>query len=181
MHNFIRKNETLFCEDVSLEMLAKRFGTPLYVYSSATFERHFRVFDEAFRVIPHKICFSVKANSNIAILKVLSNMGAGADVVSGGELFRARAAGIPPMSIVYSGVGKKPSEMKQALESEILMFNIESFDELMQLNDVARLIGRKARIAFRINPHINSKTKPNVAGGHKASKFGISHEESCRP
>ena len=126
MHRFKFKNNNLYCENVALANLAGRFGTPLYVYSRATLERHYRVYDEAFHAIPHQICFSVKANSNIAVLKVLANLGAGADIVSGGELFRAKAAGIAPKRIVYSGVGKKPSEMKQALEAEILMFNIET-------------------------------------------------------
>jgi diaminopimelate decarboxylase len=179
MHSFIRRNETLFCEGVSLEKLAKRFGTPLYVYSRATLERHYRVYDEAFSAIPHQLCFSVKANSNIAILRLLANLGAGAAVVSGGEIFRAETAGIPSRCIVYSGVGKKPAEMKQALEAEILMFNLESYDELVQLNDIARLLGRKARVAFKINPGVIVNTHHRgEAGASIVSKFGISHEDA---
>ncbi len=178
MRGFVRHGHELYCEDVSLEKLAKRFGTPLYVYSRGAIEKQYGAFEEAFRKLAHQICFSVKANSNIAVLRLLANMGAGADVVSGGELFRARAAGISPMGIVYSGVGKRPSEMKQALEAEILLFNIESVQELEQLNHVAGLIGRRARIACRINPSVDPRVHPYVATGLKQSKFGIPVEEA---
>lgn len=178
MRGFVRHGQELYCEEVSLEKLAKRFGTPLYVYSRGAIEKQYGAFEAAFRRLAHQICFSVKANSNIAVLRLLANMGAGADVVSGGELFRARAAGISPAGMVYSGVGKRPSEMKQALEAEILLFNIESVQELEQLNHVAGLIGRKARIACRINPSVDPRVHPYVATGLKNSKFGIPFEEA---
>ncbi|MCP4604375.1 MAG: diaminopimelate decarboxylase [Proteobacteria bacterium] len=173
MHDFNRHDTKLYCEDVPLEELANRFGTPLYVYSRATLERHYRVFDEAFAGLEHIICFAVKANSSHAILKLLAQKGSGADIVSGGELFRALKAGIPAERIVYSGVGKTVEEMKQAIDAEILMFNIESFQELELLNTVAGNGGKKARISLRVNPDVDPNTHLHVATGLKTSKFGI--------
>jgi diaminopimelate decarboxylase len=173
MHNFATKQGELHCEDASLRELADRFGTPLYVYSRATLTRHYRVFDEAFAGYPHLICFSVKANSNIAVLNLLADLGSGADIVSGGELYRTLKAGMAPDRIVYSGVGKTRAEIDQAIDAGILMFNIESFQELDQLDAAARQKGIKARISLRINPDVDPKTHPYVATGLKTSKFGI--------
>ncbi|MCP4198858.1 MAG: diaminopimelate decarboxylase [Proteobacteria bacterium] len=173
MHDFERRGKDLYCEDVSLEKLADQFGTPLYVYSKATFERHYRVFDDAFSDFKHIICFAVKANTSFALLNLLGKMGSGADIVSGGELFRALKAGIPAERIVYSGVGKSVAEMDQALDAGILMFNIESFQELEVLNTIARDKGIKARISLRVNPDVDPKTHPYIATGLKTSKFGI--------
>ncbi len=178
MHDFNRRDKELYCEDVSLQELAQQFGTPLYVYSQATLERHYRVFDEAFDKLRHLICFAIKANSSQALLQLLAKQGAGADIVSGGELFRALKAGIPGERIVYSGVGKTTSEMEQALDADILMFNIESFQELKVLNDVAKQKGKKARISLRVNPDVDPKTHPYVATGLKTSKFGIAFQEA---
>jgi diaminopimelate decarboxylase len=161
------------CEGVPLSELADRFGTPLYVYSLATLDRHWRVFDGAFRSLPHIICYSVKANPSLGILSQLAKRGAGADIVSCGELYRALRSGIEPAKIVYSGVGKSSEEMAQALQAEILMFNIESFQELEALDAVAAKLGGSARIALRINPDIDPKTHPYVATGLRESKFGI--------
>jgi diaminopimelate decarboxylase len=173
MHDFERRGKDLYCEDVPLEELADQFGTPLYVYSKATFERHYRVFDDAFSDFQHIICFAVKANTSFALLSLLAKMGSGADIVSGGELFRALKAGIPAERIVYSGVGKSVAEMDQALDAGILMFNIESFQELEVLNTIARGKGIKARISLRVNPDVDPKTHPYIATGLKTSKFGI--------
>jgi diaminopimelate decarboxylase len=173
MHDFERRGKDLYCEDVPLEKLADQFGTPLYVYSKSTFERHYRVFDDAFSDFQHIICFAVKANTSFALLNLLAKMGSGADIVSGGELFRALKAGIPAERIVYSGVGKSLAEMDQALEAGILMFNIESFQELEVLNTIARDKGIKARISLRVNPDVDPKTHPYIATGLKTSKFGI--------
>ncbi|MBW2278025.1 MAG: diaminopimelate decarboxylase [Deltaproteobacteria bacterium] len=173
MHNFERRGQVLHCEDASLVELAERFGTPLYVYSRATLTRHFEVFDEAFDGIDHLVCFAVKANPSMALLTLLGRLGAGADIVSGGELFRALRAGIPAERIVYSGVGKIAAEMEQALEAGILMFNIESLQELEALSRVAAAVGKTARIALRVNPDVDPQTHPYVATGLKHSKFGI--------
>jgi len=173
MHNFERRGKILHCEGLSLVELAERFGTPLYVYSRATLTRHFTVFDEAFAGIDHLVCFAVKANPSMALLSLLGRLGAGADIVSGGELFRALAAGIPAGRIVYSGVGKTTAEMEQALAAGILMFNIESLQELEALARVAAATGRRARIALRVNPDVDPHTHPYVATGLRESKFGI--------
>jgi diaminopimelate decarboxylase len=173
MHNFERRGSILHCENVSLIDLAERFGTPLYVYSRATFTRHFEVFDEAFDPFDHLICFAVKANSSMALLSLLGRLGSGADIVSGGELYRALEAGIPAERIVYSGVGKTETEMAQALDAEILMFNIESLQELEALSRAAVERGRRARIALRVNPDVDPGTHPYVATGLRESKFGI--------
>ncbi|MBW2262604.1 MAG: diaminopimelate decarboxylase [Deltaproteobacteria bacterium] len=178
MHSFRHRRGVLHCEDVSLVELAERYDTPLYVYSLATLERHYRVFDEAFSGVPHIICFAVKANPCLAILDILARKGAGADIVSGGELFRALRAGMDPSKIVYSGVGKRPEEMAQAVESSILMFNIESFQELDALNEVAGRMKSRARVALRVNPDVDPRTHPYVATGLRMSKFGIRHDSA---
>lgn len=178
MHHFQHKNGSLYVEDVSVRDLAKQHGTPLYVYSTATLKRHFEAFDSAFQSMPHLTCYSVKANSNLAILRLLASMGAGMDIVSGGELYRALLAGVAPDKIVYSGVGKKPEEIRQALTAGILMFNVESMQELIRINDVARDMGKVAKVSFRINPDVDPQTHPYISTGMKKNKFGLNIELS---
>jgi len=178
MHHFEHKNGSLFVEDVSVKDLAVRYGTPLYVYSTATLTRHFQAFDQAFSAMPHLTCYSVKANSNLAILRLLAGLGAGMDIVSGGELYRALMAGVAPEKIVYSGVGKKPEEIRQALTAGILMFNVESTQELLRINDVAKSMGKVAKVSFRINPDVDPKTHPYISTGMKKNKFGLSIENA---
>lgn len=178
MHYFQYKNGELYCEDVPLKAIAAQFGTPTYVYSGNTILRHFRVFEEAFSDIEHITCFSVKANSNIGILNILVKEGAGMDVVSGGELFRAQRAGCPMDRVVYSGVGKTPEEMRYALKSEILMFNVESLQELETLDQLAQEEGKRARISLRVNPDVDPKTHPYISTGLKKNKFGVDIKEA---
>ena len=173
MHDFHYHNDALFCEDVPLERLAKEQGTPCYIYSHATLTRHFQAFDQAFATVPHLIAFAMKANSNLAILRLMASLGSGADIVSGGELFRALQAGIPPSKIVFAGVGKSPEEIGYALDADILLFNVESPAELQAINDVARGKGLRARVALRVNPDIDPQTHPYITTGLKKSKFGI--------
>ncbi|MBW1975116.1 MAG: diaminopimelate decarboxylase [Deltaproteobacteria bacterium] len=173
MHHFFYKDGELFCEDVSLKKIASEVGTPCYIYSHATLTHHFRVFDGSFDAVPHIICFAVKANSNIGVLHVLGKLGAGADIVSGGELYRARKAGIPADRIVYSGVGKTIEEIDYALGEGILMFNIESSQELKVINERAGALGTKAPIAIRVNPDVDPRTHPYISTGMKKNKFGI--------
>ena len=173
MDHFNYKDKDLFCEDVDIRDIAEKVGTPFYLYSHATLKRHFEAFDTSFASVPHIVCYSVKANSNIAVLRLFSELGGGADIVSGGELFRAIKAGVDPSKIVYSGVGKRADEMEQALEADILMFNVESRQELDLLNEVAGKMGRKARIALRVNPDVDPKTHPYISTGLKQNKFGI--------
>jgi len=173
MHHFEYQQNELYCEDISLAQLAQQVGTPCYVYSYATLLHHFKVFDEAFTDVPHLTCFAAKANSNLAILKLFGSLGGGVDIVSGGELFRARNAGIPANRIVYSGVGKTQDEIDYALSEDILLFNIESSQELEAINKRAAGLGRKARIALRVNPDVDPKTHPYISTGMKKNKFGI--------
>lgn len=176
MHHFDYKKGVLHCEDVPLRRIAAEAGTPAYVYSYATLARHFQVFDRSFDGLPHLICFAMKANSNIAILRAFVKMGGGVDIVSGGELFRALTAGVPPDRIVYSGVGKTREEMKYALTcggTGILQFNVESEAEMAVLDEVARGLGRQAPVSIRVNPDINPKTHPYISTGLKKSKFGV--------
>jgi len=176
MHHFDYKNGEFHCEDVPLSRIAAEVGTPFYCYSHATLQRHFSVFDEAFKNIPHIVCFAVKANSNLAVLRLFAKAGGGADVVSGGELFRALKAGIPAKKIVYAGVGKTREEIRRALEAEILMFNVESSQELIAIDAVAAELGVKAPIALRVNPDVDPQTHPYISTGLKENKFGISYE-----
>lgn len=173
MHHFHYKKKDLYCEDVPLDRIASEVGTPCYVYSYATLARHFRVFDRAFDGMPHLVCFAMKANSNLAILRAMAKLGAGVDIVSGGELFRALTAGVSPDRIVYSGVGKTRSEMSYALETGILQFNVESEEELFALSDVAQGLGKEAAVSIRVNPDINPRTHPYISTGLKQSKFGV--------
>jgi len=178
MHFFEYKDGQLHAEGVSTQELAKQYGTPLYVYSAATLRRHFQAFDSAFEGLPHLTCYSVKANSNLSLLKLLKECGAGMDIVSGGELHRALAAGVPASKIVYSGVGKRADEMRQALAADILMFNVESMGELERLSAVASDMGKTARISLRINPDVDPKTHPYISTGLKKNKFGLDIEQS---
>jgi len=178
MHFFEYKSEDFHCEDTKIADIARDVKTPFYLYSHATIERHFRVFDEAFKGINHITCYSMKSNSNGAILKMFANMGGGVDIVSGGELFRAMKAGVSPDKIVYSGVGKTAEEMEYAIKSDILMFNAESPQELKRLNNVAGSIGKKARVAIRVNPDVDPQTHPYISTGLKENKFGIDINKS---
>jgi diaminopimelate decarboxylase len=173
MHHFEYRGDELFCEDTPLRAIAAEVKTPVFVYSRSTLERHFKVFAEPFQDIPRLICYSIKACSNLAILKVFANLGGGADIVSGGELHRALKAGIPPSRIVYSGVGKRADEIDEALAAGILMFNVESEEELRLLDQRALSRGVKARVALRVNPDVDPKTHPYISTGMKKNKFGI--------
>jgi diaminopimelate decarboxylase len=173
MNYFSYKGNELYCEDVPVERIAAEVGTPFYLYSASTITRHFKVFTEAFSGTDHIVCYSVKANSNLAVLRLLAEEGAGADIVSGGELFRALKAGIPADKIVFSGVGKRADEIRYALDSGILMFNVESADELHNIDKTARQMGKKAPVALRVNPDVDPKTHPYISTGMKKNKFGI--------
>jgi diaminopimelate decarboxylase len=178
MNNFEYRHGELYCEQVPVSRIAKELGTPCYVYSHATLVRHFRAYDSAFKHIPHLVAFAMKANSNLAILRLMAKEGSGADIVSGGELFRALKAGVPASKIVFAGVGKAPDEIRDALTADILMFNVESPAELHAINEVASAVGKKARVALRINPDIDPKTHPYISTGLKKSKFGIAADRA---
>ncbi len=180
MHHFRYQNDELHCEQVPLRTIAAQVGTPCYVYSHATLRHHFSVFDGSFSGVPHLTCFSVKANSNLALLSLFGSLGGGVDIVSGGELFRARKAGIPAGRIVYSGVGKTVDEIDYALGEDILMFNIESTQELEAIDARAASLGRKARIALRVNPDVDPHTHPYISTGMKKNKFGIEIEGAVK-
>lgn len=173
MHYFEYKKGELYCEGIPIRKIAEKVGTPFYLYSYHTLVRHFTVFDQAFKEIPHLVCYSAKANSNLALLRLFVNLGGGVDVVSGGELYRALKSGADPKKIVFSGVGKKESEIEYALEVEILMFNVESFQELQKIDELAGRLGKKAPVAIRVNPDIDPKTHPYISTGLKQNKFGI--------
>ncbi|MEO2068012.1 MAG: diaminopimelate decarboxylase [Desulfurobacteriaceae bacterium] len=174
------ENGKLKVDGVEVELLAKEFGTPLYVYSKSALEFWFKEFDSAFSTVPHITCFAVKSNSNVAVLKVLKELGAGADTVSKGEIFRALLAGIDPKKIVFAGVGKREDEIEYALEKDILMINVESESELFLINKVAERLGKVAPIAFRVNPEVDAKTHPYISTGLKTSKFGVNFEDAVR-
>ena len=173
MDHFLYKNGVLHAEDVPVSEIAAQVGTPFYVYSMATLTRHFTLFDEALSGMNHLVCFAMKSNSNLAVLKLMGELGAGIDVVSIGEYLKAKAAGLPGERIVFSGVGKTRSEMRQALEGGIRQFNVESEPELEALNEVAMALGVKAPIALRINPDVDAKTHAKIATGKSENKFGI--------
>jgi diaminopimelate decarboxylase len=173
MNFFEYMNNELYCEKVRLKIIADEVGTPAFVYSRQTLERHLRVFTEPFSSVSHLVCYSMKACSNLAILKIFSRLGAGVDIVSGGELYRALSAGVDPSRIVYSGVGKRASEIDEALLAGILMFNVESEAELGLLETRARSLGIKARVALRVNPDVDPKTHPYISTGLQKNKFGI--------
>ncbi|HSR09926.1 MAG TPA: diaminopimelate decarboxylase [Thermodesulfobacteriota bacterium] len=178
MHDFQYRGEELYCEDVPIRDIAEAVGTPFYLYSLNTLENHFRAFQTAFSSVDHRVCFSAKANSNLAILRVFIRMGGGVDVVSGGELFRAVRAGAKGDRVVYSGVGKRADEIEYALEIPILMFNVESAQELIAINRIAGEMGTKAPIALRVNPDVDPKTHPYISTGLKKNKFGINIQSS---
>jgi len=173
MHDFTYIGNELYCEKTPVRKIAQEVGTPVYIYSSSTLRNHYQAFDAAFAGIPHIVCFAVKANSNLSILKLFASHGGGADIVSGGELFRALKAGVDPQKIVFAGIGKTGEEISFALKSNILMFNVESSHELKKINEVAGSLGVKARVALRVNPDIDPKTHPYISTGLKKSKFGI--------
>ncbi|QWW67441.1 diaminopimelate decarboxylase [Rhizobium sp. WYJ-E13] len=178
MNHFEYRDGILHAENVSVPEIAKAVGTPFYVYSTATLERHYRVFTEAFGDVDSMVCYAMKANSNQAVLKTLGRLGAGIDVVSEGELRRALAAGIPADRIMFSGVGKTPNEMDYALEAGIYCFNVESEPELEVLNQRATRAGKKAPVSFRINPDVDARTHAKISTGKKENKFGISWERA---
>jgi diaminopimelate decarboxylase len=180
MHHFRYVGGVLHAEDVSLARLAEAIGTPFYCYASATLERHYRVLQEAFRDLETLICYAIKANSNQAVIATLARLGAGMDVVSEGELRRARAAGVPADKIIFAGVGKSAGEIAYALGQNILGFNVESEPELRLLSDIAAGLGRKARIAFRVNPDVDAKTHAKISTGKAENKFGVPFEDAPR-
>ncbi|MGF7160667.1 diaminopimelate decarboxylase [Rhodoligotrophos appendicifer] len=174
MHFFEYRDGIMHAEDVDLRTIAAEVGTPFYCYSRATLERHYRVFDEAFAGVEHMICYSPKANSNLAVMRTLAELGAGMDVVSEGELRRARRAGVPASRIVFSGVGKTDREISYALDEDIHCFNVESVPELEVLSQIAASKGKTARISLRINPDVDAQTHQKISTGKAENKFGIS-------
>ncbi len=173
MDHFLYRNGILHAEDVAIPEIAAAVGTPFYVYSAATLTRHYRLFTEALSPLPHQVCFAIKSLSNLAVLKLLGNLGAGMDVVSGGEYLRARAAGVPGERIVFSGVGKTREEMRLALTGGIRQFNVESEPEMRALSEVAVSLGLQAPITVRVNPDVDARTHEKIATGKKDNKFGI--------
>ena len=173
MDYFEYRNRQLYAEDVPVEQIAAAHGTPCYVYSRATLERHWHAFDRAFANHPHLICYAVKANSNLAVLNILAQLGSGFDIVSQGELERVLQAGGDPGKVLFSGVGKRPEEMQRALEVGIRCFNVESISELERLSRVASAMGKQAPVALRVNPDVDAKTHPYISTGLKENKFGI--------
>ncbi|UKH25154.1 diaminopimelate decarboxylase [Actinobacillus pleuropneumoniae] len=174
MNHFNYKNQQLFAEDVSVSDIINQHGTPAYIYSRDTLERHWHAFDKAFGAHPHLICFAVKSNSNIALLNVMVRLGSGFDIVSQGELERVLAAGGEPSKVVFSGVAKSHSEIQRALEVGIRCFNIESIAELHRINEVAGQLGKIAPISLRVNPDVDAHTHPYISTGLKENKFGVS-------
>jgi diaminopimelate decarboxylase len=180
LDHFNYKDGSLFCEDVAISTLAETYGTPLYVYSRATLERHWHAFDDALAGREHLVCYAVKANSNIAVLNVLARLGSGFDIVSSGELQRVLRAGGDPSKIVFSGVGKQAHEMALALDTGIHCFNIESEQELDLLSQVATEKNMTASVSFRVNPDVDAKTHPYISTGLKENKFGIAFDDADR-
>jgi diaminopimelate decarboxylase len=178
MHHFDYIDGQLHCEQVPVAAIAREVGTPFYLYSHATLLKHFRAFDGAFAELRHLTCFSMKSNANLAILRLFALEGGGVDIVSGGELYRALKAGVPPEKIVYSGVGKRAEDLEYALRSDILMFNVESTQEMARLNDTAGAVGKKGRVAWRINPDVDPKTHPYISTGLRENKFGIDIQDA---
>ncbi len=174
MHHFKHIDGELHCEQTPLKKIAEEVGTPCYVYSRATFERHYTHMDKALGCMDHVICFAVKANSNLSVLRLLAELGAGADVVSGGEMFRALESGIPADKIVFAGNGKTERELRQAIENGIMMINVDSESELRLLERVAESMDAVAPVALRVNPDVDPKTHPYISTGLKKNKFGVS-------
>ena len=173
MHFFGYRGKRFYAEGVAVEKIAGAIGTPLYIYSRKTLKRHYAAFTEAFSKAPHLICFSIKANSNISVLKAFAEENSGFDIVSGGELFRALKAGADPGKIVFSGVGKRADEIEYAIKSDILMFNVESPQELRAIDSIAGRLRKKANISIRVNPDVDPLTHPYISTGLKKNKFGI--------
>jgi diaminopimelate decarboxylase len=173
MHHFAYRDGVMHAEEVSLATLAQAVGTPFYCYATATLERHYRVFAGAFADVPALVCYALKANSNQAVIATLARLGAGADVVSGGELKRARAAGIPPEKIMFSGIGKTADELAAAVDEGILCVNVESEAELALLSSIAAAKGRTANVSMRVNPDVDARTHAKIATGRAENKFGI--------
>lgn len=173
MDHFLYKDGALYAEDVAIAEIAAAVGTPFYVYSTATLTRHYRLFDEALQGVDHLVCYAMKANSNQAVLALMASLGAGVDVVSGGEYARARAAGFPGERIVFSGVGKTRAEMETALTGGIRQFNVESEPEMRRLSSVATALGKTAPIMVRVNPDVDAKTHEKISTGKSENKFGI--------
>jgi diaminopimelate decarboxylase len=180
MNALSRRDGILHVEDVPLAEVAAEFGTPCYLYSRAALEQAYRAYDQALAAHPHLICYAVKANSSLAILNLFARLGAGFDIVSGGELARVLAAGGDPSKVVFSGVGKTAAEMRAALTAGIHCFNVESESELARLNQVAGELGQTAAISLRVNPNVDAKTHPYISTGLKDNKFGIAHEHALR-
>jgi diaminopimelate decarboxylase len=178
MTAFEYRHGRLHCEGVSLDAIAEQVGTPTYVYSASAIESVYRAYAAALGDFPHLICYAVKANMNLAVLHLLARLGAGADVVSGGELFRALRAGFEPRRIVFAGVGKSREEIAEGLKADVLAFNVESEAELRAIDEVARAHGTRARIAFRVNPDIDPQTHPYISTGLKTAKFGVPYGET---
>jgi diaminopimelate decarboxylase len=177
---FNHRDGELFAEQVPLSEIAAQFGTPCYVYSRATLERHYRAFDDALNGIDHRICYAVKANSNLAVLQILARLGSGFDIVSGGELARVLRAGGSADKVVFSGVGKHADEIEAALDAGIACFNVESEAELQRISSIAAAHGSRARIALRINPDVDARTHPYISTGLKENKFGVDIAEAER-
>lgn len=173
MNHFNYQGNKLFCESVPVEAIAAEVGTPFYLYSTATLSHHFKTFDSSFAGLQHLTCFAVKSCSNLAILRLFAKLGSGADIVSGGELFRCLEAGIPAKKIIYSGVGKTEEEMRAGLQAGILLFNVESEQELDVMQAVASRLGIRAPVAFRVNPDVDPKTHAYISTGLAKNKFGI--------
>ena len=180
MHYFYYKDGDLYCEEVPIVTIADSVGTPFYLYSHKTLVRHFKAFDSAFEKVRHLVCYSVKANSNLVLLRIFVKLGAGLDVVSGGELFRALKSGVDPKKVVFSGVGKTEEEIEYALNSGILMLNAESSQELARIDEIAGRLGTRAPVAIRVNPDIDPKTHPYIATGLRENKFGIDFNLSMK-
>jgi diaminopimelate decarboxylase len=174
MHHFEYRGGELYCEQVPLQRISEEVGTPVYIYSEQTLRRHVRVFDEAFRDVPHLICYAVKANSNINILRLFAELGLGFDIVSGGELFRVLRAGASAEKVIFAGVGKTADEIRYALDAGILFFNVESSAELELIYSIARDMNRHARVSIRANPDVDPRTHPYISTGMQKHKFGVS-------
>lgn len=178
MDHFNYHGDTLFAEEVAVTDIAQEYGTPCFIYSRATLERHYRVYQEALNGMPSLICFAVKANSNLAVLNVLARMGAGFDIVSGGELDRVIAAGGDRLKVIFSGLGKTEAEIERALQADILCFNVESEAELQRINSIADSLGTRAPISIRVNPDVDAKSHPYISTGLKENKFGIAADQA---
>jgi diaminopimelate decarboxylase len=178
MNHFHYRDQALVCEEVLVERIVREAGTPFYLYSHRTLRHHFRIFSEAFAEVPHIVCFAVKANSNTTILRIFAREGGGVDLVSGGELYRALRAGVDPGKMVYSGVGKRQDEIDLAIQTGILMFNVESAQELEAINARAEKLSLRAGIGLRVNPDVDPETHPHISTGLRENKFGINVEAS---